>query len=507
MPILLCVGYAACHWCHVMAHESFEDEATSRRCMNAHFVSIKVDREERPDVDAVYMEATTALTGQGGWPMTCLLTPTAQPFFAGTYFPRGSSFAASCCDAITEAWTRAARRGAGRRASGSSTALARRRSRRRRRRRRRATATGRARSRVAGAQFDAARGGFGGAPKFPPSMVLEFLLRHARAHRRRRRSLAMAERDAARRWPAAACTTSSPAASRATRSTPPGWCRTSRRCSTTTPCCCASTCTGGALDRRSAGGAGRARDRRLPAARPGHRRGRLRLRAGRRHRRRRGPDLRVDARRSCARCSATTTATGRRSCSTSPRPARSSTARPRCSCPRDPADPARSTSDPGAGCSRRATTRPQPARDDKVVTAWNGLAIAALAEAASLLDEPRYLRGRASAAPTCCSTVHVRRRAAAPHLARRRGRRRALACAEDYGDLAEGLLLLHQATGDPRWLRAAGTLLDVALDAFADGDGGFFDTARRRRDSWCAARGTPPTTRHRPVRARWPARC
>lgn len=86
VPILLSVGYSTCHWCHVMAHESFEDEQTAAY-MNEHFVNVKVDREERPDVDAVYMAATQALTGQGGWPMTVFLTPDAQPFYAGTYFP------------------------------------------------------------------------------------------------------------------------------------------------------------------------------------------------------------------------------------------------------------------------------------------------------------------------------------------------------------------------------------------------------------------------------------
>ena len=85
-PILLSVGYSACHWCHVMAHESFEDTATAEQ-MNALFVNVKVDREERPDVDAIYMEATTAMTGHGGWPMTVFLTPDGHPFYAGTYFP------------------------------------------------------------------------------------------------------------------------------------------------------------------------------------------------------------------------------------------------------------------------------------------------------------------------------------------------------------------------------------------------------------------------------------
>src|SRR2546423_5191380 len=85
-PVLLSIGYAACHWCHVMEHESFEDPLTAR-VMNEHFVSVKVDREERPDLDSIYMDAVVALTGSGGWPMTVFLTPDGEPFFGGTYFP------------------------------------------------------------------------------------------------------------------------------------------------------------------------------------------------------------------------------------------------------------------------------------------------------------------------------------------------------------------------------------------------------------------------------------
>ena len=85
-PIFLSVGYAACHWCHVMEHESFEDPETAA-LMNEHFVNIKVDREERPDIDNIYMQAVVAMTGQGGWPMSVFLTPEGQPFYGGTYFP------------------------------------------------------------------------------------------------------------------------------------------------------------------------------------------------------------------------------------------------------------------------------------------------------------------------------------------------------------------------------------------------------------------------------------
>ena len=106
VPILLSIGYAACHWCHVMAHESFEDDEVAA-AMNAGFVCVKVDREERPDIDAVYMNATVALTGQGGWPMTCFLTPDGRPFFCGTYYPKDGFL--QLLSAVTETWR--ARRG------------------------------------------------------------------------------------------------------------------------------------------------------------------------------------------------------------------------------------------------------------------------------------------------------------------------------------------------------------------------------------------------------------
>src|SRR4051812_719456 len=107
MPILLSIGYAACHWCHVMERESFEDALTAR-VMNDNFVCIKVDREERPDLDSVYMDAVVALTGSGGWPMTVFLTPDGEPFFGGTYFPpeprHGMPAFKQVLLAIAEAW-------------------------------------------------------------------------------------------------------------------------------------------------------------------------------------------------------------------------------------------------------------------------------------------------------------------------------------------------------------------------------------------------------------------
>ncbi len=103
MPVLLSVGYAACHWCHVMAHESFEDPAVAA-VVNGSVVAIKVDREERPDIDAVYMSATQAMTGQGGWPMTVFMTPEGEPFYCGTYFPRAQFV--QLVTAVSESWTK-----------------------------------------------------------------------------------------------------------------------------------------------------------------------------------------------------------------------------------------------------------------------------------------------------------------------------------------------------------------------------------------------------------------
>ena len=180
VPILLSVGYAACHWCHVMAHESFEDVDTATQ-MNRDFVCIKVDREERPDIDAIYMNATVAMTRQGGWPMTCFLTPSGDPFYCGTYFPdtpRGGmpSFR-QILTAVTEAWTmrRSEIESMGSRVrealSDAASAL---------------PSGGVVVDErlldyaVAGAlgDEDGTAGGFGGAPKFPPSALLEGLLRH-----------------------------------------------------------------------------------------------------------------------------------------------------------------------------------------------------------------------------------------------------------------------------------------------------------------------------------------
>ena len=177
-PLLVSVGYSACHWCHVMAHESFESAATAA-LMNEHFVNVKVDREERPDVDALYMDATVSMTGQGGWPMTVFLTPAGEPFYAGTYFPpeprHGMPSFPQLLVAVAEAWRtqRADIVGQARRlveAVGNSARLE-------------PSTEPLTAALLADAErgiartFDRSNGGFGRAPKFPPASVLEFLLR------------------------------------------------------------------------------------------------------------------------------------------------------------------------------------------------------------------------------------------------------------------------------------------------------------------------------------------
>ncbi|MHB1072751.1 MAG: thioredoxin domain-containing protein [Gemmatimonadaceae bacterium] len=194
-PILLSVGYAACHWCHVMERESFEDEATAR-VMNEHFVNIKVDREERPDIDAIYMAAVQAMTGHGGWPMTVFLTPEGVPFWGGTYLPpedrHGIPSFTKVMRAIHDAWT--ARRGdvehtaqqmRGIYASAEEAAVS------------TGAPTPELLDRATQAirrHFDPVNGGFGQAPKFPQAMTLDFLLRWW-ARRRDASALAMVEQS------------------------------------------------------------------------------------------------------------------------------------------------------------------------------------------------------------------------------------------------------------------------------------------------------------------------
>src|SRR5687767_15134939 len=177
MPIFLSIGYSACHWCHVMERESFEDPATAE-VLNQDFVSIKVDREERPDVDSIYMQAVQMMSGHGGWPMSMFLTPEGAPFYGGTYFPptdrHGMPGFMRVLEHVAGAFRERRREveeasnevrqalGSQLRVAKSEQAIDR-------------DALDRAAARIA-ASYDSVHGGFGGAPKFPPSMSLDFLM-------------------------------------------------------------------------------------------------------------------------------------------------------------------------------------------------------------------------------------------------------------------------------------------------------------------------------------------
>ncbi len=176
-PILLSIGYAACHWCHVMAHESFENQATAD-LMNKHFVNIKVDREERPDLDSIYMDAVVSMTGQGGWPMTVVLTPEGNPFFGGTYYPpeprHGLPSFTQVLMAIADAWQNRQVE-IQESAQGLTEQIS---------QKYRLQGVSRAlnidllplATRTISSRFDSLEGGFGSAPKFPQPMTIEFLL-------------------------------------------------------------------------------------------------------------------------------------------------------------------------------------------------------------------------------------------------------------------------------------------------------------------------------------------
>ncbi|HVQ85501.1 MAG TPA: thioredoxin domain-containing protein [Mycobacterium sp.] len=468
VPILLSVGYAACHWCHVMAHESFEDDVVAA-VMNAGFVCIKVDREERPDIDAVYMNATVALTGQGGWPMTCFLTPDGRPFFCGTYYPKDAFL--QLLSAISATWRD--RRGEVEEASGRIAGEL------------RQMAAGlpgggpdvapalcdHAIAVVLGDQ-DAVHGGFGGAPKFPPSAILEALLRNY-------------ER------------TGSPAALEAVARTGNAMAR------------------GGIYDQLAGGFARYSVDNAwvVPHFEKMLYDNALLLRAYAHWARRTGDQL---ARRVAAQTagflldeladgamftsSLDADADGREGSTyvwtraqltellgadDGPWAAEvfavteSGTFEHGTSVlqfPTDPDDPQRVDRVRPALLAARLT-RPQPGRDDKVVTSWNGLAITALAEASVALGDP----GLARAARDCAEALLDL------HVVDGRLRRASLggvvgdsaAILEDYAMLATGLLVLYQLTADDAWLTRATGLLDIALAHFADPQrpGRWFDTA------------------------------
>ncbi|MGC5382962.1 MULTISPECIES: thioredoxin domain-containing protein [Micromonospora] len=487
VPVLISVGYAACHWCHVMAHESFENEAVAR-LMNDDFVCVKVDREERPDVDAVYMTATQAMTGQGGWPMTVFATPDGTPFFCGTYFPRANFI--RLLGSVATAWRdqreAVLRQGAavveaigGAQAVGGVTAPL------------TAGLLDAAASQLA-REYDETNGGFGGAPKFPPHMNLLFLLRH---HQRT---------GSARSLEIVRHTCEAMARGGLNDQLAGGFARYSVDGHWTVPhfekmlydnalllrvYTQLWRLTGDGLARRVA-------------------RDTARFLADELHRAGEGfasaldadtegvegltyvwtPDQLVevlgadDGRFAADLFEVTAEGTFEHGSSVL-RLARDV----------DDADPAvRARWQDVVGRLLAARdTRPQPARDDKVVAAWNGLAITAIAEfqqVAALLvspdDEDANLMdgvlivsdGAMRDAAEHLATVHV-----VDGRLRRVSRDKVVGepagVLEDYGCVAEAFCAMHQLTGEGRWLSLAGELLDVALARFAGPDGAFYDTA------------------------------
>jgi uncharacterized protein YyaL (SSP411 family) len=468
-PVLLSIGYAACHWCHVMAHESFEDEATAAY-MNEHFVNVKVDREERPDVDAVYMEAVQAMTGHGGWPMTSFLTAKGEPFFCGTYWPlqrrHGMPSFREVLQSVVQTWQtrREEVEAAGAevvqrlsRAPGGATAEV------------TPELLDQAVASLRGA-YDGVHGGFGGAPKFPPSMVLELLLRHAA--RAGGDGLEMVEH-----------TCRAMASGGMYDQLAGGFARYSVDAQWVVPHFEKMLYDNALLLRvythlwRATGSAGARRvaletaefllrDLRTPEggfasaldADTAGEEGLTYVWT---------PAQLLDAlgdedgRWAAEQFDVSERGTFEHGASVLQRLA-------------EPDDPARYERVRNRLLEVRAQ-RLQPARDDKVVAAWNGLAIAGLAEAGVLFDRPELV----DAAVACADLLHDVHWAGG-RLARtsRDGRAgRNAGVLEDYADVAEGLLALFSATGHLPRLAHARELLDVVLERFPDGHGGFYDTA------------------------------
>jgi uncharacterized protein YyaL (SSP411 family) len=442
-PILLSVGYSACHWCHVMEHESFEDAATAR-LMNEHFVSVKVDREERPDVDAVYMEAVVALTGQGGWPMTVFLTPAGEPFYGGTYYPpeprHGLPSFGQVLTAIADVWrdrretvtTQAAaiteelKRGARLRSSREplTSALL-------------TSAVSSLR-----AQFDPVWGGFGAAPKFPPASVIEFLLRRGETEMTGKTLDSMA--------------------------------------------------LGGMYDVVGGGFHRYSVDRTWLVPHfekmlydnallvPAYLHGWLVLQDDRyRQVAERTLDymlreLRLpDGGFASAQDADTDGVEGLTFTWTESDPV-----------PRELLQPfehgrfvLRGELDDELRSRLFALRerRPKPLRDDKVIASWNGLALAAIADAARRLDRADLLSAAVELGDFLLGPLSTDD----GRLFRtwRDGRAHTTGFLEDYADIANGLYELHVASGDPRWLRESHRLTTLAGELFADDEhGGFFHT-------------------------------
>ena len=440
-PILLSVGYAACHWCHVMEHESFEDQSTAE-LMNENFVCIKVDREERPDVDAIYMDAVVSLTGHGGWPMTVFLTPDGEPFFGGTYFPpeprHGLPSFKQLLSAVAQAWQD--RRAEIQRDARSIVEQL-----------RRAVppsreplTSGLLSEAVRGLrqQVDPVWGGFGNAPKFPPASVLEFLLRRG-------------EEDMAKKT-------------------------------------LDSMALGGMYDLVGGGFHRYSVDREwlIPHFEkmlydnallvPAYLHGWL-VTGTERHRDVAEEtldymlrELRLeDGGFASAQDADTDGVEGLTYSWTQEDGVPEELLQPF----EDGRYVIRGELDPAlrARLLAERNERLQPLRDDKAIASWNGLALAAFAEGGRRLERPEFVE----AAVACAEFVLGALSTPEGRLFRtwREGRAKHSGVLEDYADVANGLYELHVATGDLRWLQESRRLALLAVELFADPEsGGFFQT-------------------------------
>jgi uncharacterized protein YyaL (SSP411 family) len=447
-PVLVSVGYSSCHWCHVMAHESFEDPATAA-VMNDLFVNVKVDREERPDVDAVTMEATVGMTGSGGWPTTVFMTPEGKPFYAGTYFPpearHGLPSFRDVLGAVAETW-RERRSDVERQAGRIDEAL-------------RSVAEAPASrepltsslvsegARGIARTFDRAFGGFGGAPKFPAASTLELLLRRGDEE-----SLAMS-----------AATLDAMSAGGMYDVVGGGFHRYSVDARWLVPhfekmlydnALLAATYLHAWVV------LGRDRYREIVEETVGYMLRELAL---------------PDGGLASAQDADTDGVEGLTYTWTPEEAAEAGIAAELLEPFEHGRFVVRGELDPGLRASvlERRTTRPQPFRDDKAVASWNGLALAAIGEAGYRLERDDWLHaarglGEFLLGPLSDSEGHLRR-------ATRDGRISGPGYLDDYANVANGLIELHVATGETRWLLEADRLARLAVELFGDKElGGFY---------------------------------
>ncbi len=445
-PVLLSVGYAACHWCHVMEHESFEDEQTAA-LMNERFVSVKVDREERPDVDSLYMDAVVALTGQGGWPMTVFLTPEGEPFLGGTYYPpeprHGLPSFQQVLTAVSDAY-RERRGDVSRQASAIVDAV------RQSAELRPSTdpltesMLGEA-ARALERQFDREWGGWGGAPKFPPASTLEFLLR-------------MHLRDDEESLPMVTRTLDAMAAGGMYDLVGGGFHRYSVDREWLVPHFEKMLYDNALLAAVYLHGwvvTGDERYRRVTEETLDYMLRELLLPEG-------GFASAQDA--------DTDGVEGLTFTWTADEGVREELLRP--------FEHGRSvirgelSADEQAHLFEIREQRPKPLRDDKAITAWNGLALAALAEAGRRLERADYLDAARRLGEFILGPLSDKDRLRRTFRA---GEAKGTGYLEDYADAVHGLLELHVATGELRWLQEANRLARLAVELFADDErGGFF---------------------------------